>query len=79
MTDSNLDFLDGITHYEYRYLKGDRFLRLYSAEANITVGFCNRNDLGKFGRPTERGLRMMAQYESENDYGQNDSLGIILT
>lgn len=57
-----------LNEYEYGYLKGDTEMWPgWGAALAVVYEFCNNQNLGQFGKPTERGQKLMEEYEQCED------------
>jgi len=55
-----------LTSYDYDYLKGE-WQGAFGAAFWMVDEFCGENGLGDYGKPTEKGERLIEEYETRQD------------
>ena len=56
-----------LTKYDYGFLKGDEVMYpRWGAALAVVMEWCKNKGYGKFGEPTEAGLKAMEQYEKDH-------------
>jgi len=66
---NHLDQFTKLTIHDYEFLKGNEVYWATSGAALWTVyEWCRGNGYGDFGKPTERGKKVMEEYELEHRF-----------
>lgn len=64
MSSDHLEEDGELTIYDYKYLKGDEdYWPRWGAAFSTVHEWCKNKNYGEFGKPTEKGLKAMREYE----------------
>lgn len=62
---SSLHLIDELTPYDYEYLSG-AWIGPTGAAYNVVMEDCRNAGLGSYGQPTERGKRLMKEFNERS-------------